>query len=221
MSTPPPATAKSKPISVAVVEDDNGIREMLVRVVKKARSLRFLGEFSDAESALQGLPALAPDVVIMDIRLPNRSGIECTRALKKVLPDTQVVVFTVFADSDQVMSALKAGASGYLLKRSSPEEIVEAIHQVWEGGAPMSAGIARKVVDSLREPVGGGSDNPEMETLTPREAEILDLLGRGYVTKEIAEMLGIGFTTVRYHIRHIYSKLHVRSRAEVVLKYVK
>ena len=210
---------ESEPITVVIVEDNEGIRSMLTKVIKKAPSLRFLKSYPNAEEALAGLPELKPDVIVMDIQLPGASGIECTRAVREILPGTQIVVFTVFGDSDQVLDALKAGASGYLLKRSSPEEIVEAIEQVHHGGAPMSAGIARKVVDSFREPPK--SRNMETESLSPREAEVLGWLAKGYVAKEIAEQIDISFFTVRFHIRQIYKKLHVRSRTEALLKYLK
>lgn len=206
------------PINVAIVEDNAGIREMLVRVVEHGAGLHFLDSFPDAESALQGLPALAPDVVIMDIQLPVMSGIDCTRHLKALLPNTQVLVFTVFGDSDLVFKALEAGASGYLLKRTPRRAMVEAIRDVWFGGAPMSGEIARKVVDSFRKPVA--AKMTDAEELTPREEEVLALLAKGYITKEIADLLSISFDTVRFHLKHIYRKLHVRSRSEALIKYL-
>jgi DNA-binding NarL/FixJ family response regulator len=165
------------------------------------------------------LPGLAPNVVIMDIQLPGMNGIECTRQLKKAMPEAQVLVFTVFGDSDQVFRALEAGASGYLLKRTPRSEMVEAIKQVWDGGAPMSGEVARKVVESFRKP--SLAHAPDAEPLTPREEEVLGLLAKGYITKEIADQLSISFDTVRFHLKHIYRKLHVRSRTEALLKYLK
>jgi DNA-binding NarL/FixJ family response regulator len=206
-------------IAVAIVEDDPGIREMLTRVVERAAGLSFVRSVPSGEAALEELPALVPDVVIMDIRLPGMSGIECTRLLKKAMPDTQVLVFTVFGDSDQVFRALEAGASGYLLKRTPRREMVEAIKQVRDGGAPMSGEVARKVVESFRKPTPVQS--PELEPLTPREEEVLSLLAKGYITKEIADQLSISFDTVRFHLKHIYRKLHVRSRTEALLKFLK
>lgn len=210
------------PISVAIVEDDAEIRQRLARAVEKAGSLRFLESFPDSESALARLPALAPNVVIMDIQLPGLSGIECTREVKRLLPATQVLVFTVFGDSDQVFKALEAGASGYLLKRTSRGEIVEAIEQVWEGGAPMTGEIALKVVESFRKPPQPASTQPPSTEaqLSPREEEVLQLLAKGYQTKEIADALSISYFTVRFHLKRVYAKLHVRSKTEALLKYL-
>jgi len=207
------------PISVAIVEDDAGIREMLTRVVQRAPELEFLQSVENGEHAIEKLPAFAPNVVIMDIQLPGISGIECTRALKKLMPQIQVLIFTVFGDSDQVFQALEAGASGYLLKRTPRREMVEAIKQVWDGGAPMSGEVARKVVESFRKPAAAPAG--EIASLTPREEEVLALLAKGYITKEIADELAISFDTVRFHLKHIYQKLHVRSRTEALLKYLK
>ena len=206
-------------ITVAIVEDDSGIRDMLTRVVERAPGLTFVRSVPSGEAALEVLPDLAPNVVIMDIQLPGMNGIECTRQLKKAMPDVQVLVFTVFGDSDQVFRALAAGASGYLLKRTPRSEMVEAIKQVWDGGAPMSGEVARKVVESFRKP--SLAHAPDAEPLTPREEEVLGLLAKGYITKEIADQLTISFDTVRFHLKHIYRKLHVRSRTEALLKYLK
>jgi DNA-binding NarL/FixJ family response regulator len=207
------------PITVAIVEDDPGIREMLTRVVTRAPGLAFLNSYPNGEAALAAFPALAPNVVIMDIQLPGMNGIECTRALKKAMPTTQVLIFTVFGDSEQVFRALEAGASGYLLKRTLRSEMVEAIKQVWDGGAPMSGEVARKVVESFRK--APPAKSAATEQLTPREEEVLSLLAKGYITKEIADQLSISFDTVRFHLKHIYQKLHVRSRTEALLKYLK
>jgi DNA-binding NarL/FixJ family response regulator len=207
------------PITVAIVEDDAEIRATLTRAVQKAPALAFAGSFGDAESALAGLPALAPNVVIMDIQLPGANGIECTRRLKQLAPATQVLVFTVFMDSDQIFRALAAGASGYLLKRTVRAEIVEAVEQVCQGGAPMSAEIARKVVESFRVPAAPAKP-PDTACLTVREEEVLKLLAAGHGTKAIATQLGLSAETVRFHLKHIYEKLHVRSRTEAVIKYL-
>jgi len=206
------------PITVAIVEDDPGIREMLTRVVSRATGLEFLTSVPSGEAALQEFPKLAPNVVVMDIQLPGMNGIECTRELKKAMPGTQVLIFTVFGDSEQVFRALEAGASGYLLKRTPRSEMVEAIKQVWDGGAPMSGEVARKVVESFRK--APPAKSAETEQLTPREEEVLGLLAKGYITKEIADQLSISFDTVRFHLKHIYQKLHVRSRTEALLKYL-
>jgi DNA-binding NarL/FixJ family response regulator len=161
---------------------------------------------------------LKPRVVVMDIQLPGMNGIECTRAVREISPETQVLVFTVFGDSEHVFEALKAGASGYLLKRTSREEILEAIDLVRNGGAPMSGGIARLVVESFRE--SSQKSTKTCELLSKREEEILGLLAKGYLAKEIADQLSISFFTVRFHIRKIYEKLHVRSKTEAILRFL-
>lgn len=206
-------------ISVAIVEDDADIRERLARAVEKASGLRFVGSFADGETALARLPELAPNVVIMDLQLPGMSGIDCIRRVKRTLTTTQVLVFTAFGDSDRVFKALEAGASGYLLKRNSRREIIEAIEQVWEGGAPMTGEIALKVVESFRKPPVQEEPSTEGQ-LSPREEEVLNLLAKGYQTKEIADALAISYFTVRFHLKRIYAKLHVRSKTEALLKYL-
>jgi len=203
-------------ISVSIVEDNAELLAMLSRIISRDPDLLCLCSCPTGENALQVLPQHRPEVVIMDLQLPDISGIECTARLRQLLPDTHVLIYTVYADSDQVFKALKAGASGYLLKCSTPAEILEAVKDVHSGGAPMSGEIARKVVHSFRKP-DLASEKKE-ERLTPREEEILALLSRGFVTKEIAQELNISFDTVRFHLKHIYSKLHVRSRTEAVLK---
>lgn len=208
------------PLSVALVEDDREIREMLARVVRKAPSCAFAGSFPTGESALAALPALAPNVVIMDIQLPGLDGVTCTRRLKQALPATQVLMFTVFMDSERIFNALAAGASGYLLKRAPRAEIVAAIEQVWQGGAPMSGEIARRVVESFRTAAPTPPSPPEAR-LTAREEEVLRLLAAGQGTKAIAAALFVSGETVRFHLKHIYEKLHVRSRTEAVIKYLR
>lgn len=203
-------------IRVAIVEDNEEIRVSLERVIGRAAGLECVGSWPSGELAMQGLRPLRPDVVVMDIRLPDISGIECTAQLKARLPETQVLIFTVYGDNEKVFQALEAGASGYLLKRSSPAEIRQAILDVHRGGAPMTGEIARKVVQSFRrtQPPAASTE----QHLTPREQAVLDLLAQGYITKEIADKLAISFDTVRFHLKHIYSKLHVRSRAEAIVK---
>lgn len=205
-------------IRVALVEDDEELREKLAGVVRKAPALRLVGHFPTAESALRRISSLAPDVVVMDLALPGRDGVFCTASLKQQLPKTQVLVLTAFSDVDLVTKALKAGASGYLIKRSAPCELPRAIEEVWEGGSPMSASIARLVVESFREVREDSGNFSQM--LTPREESVLRLLSRGFSTKEIAENLFISYPTVRFHLRHIYSKLHVNNRTQAVLKYL-
>lgn len=202
-------------IRVGIVEDNRELRSSLQRLIVNARDCSCVGAFGTAEEALNALPALAPDVVLMDIHLPFRSGIECTRRLKDLCPDVQVLILTVYEDSDTILDALKAGASGYLLKRSSQAEILAAIHEVRDGGAPMSSQIARKVVASFREPRSTMTD----QGLSEREVEVLGLMSKGYSEKEIADKMHVSLNTVKTHRKHIYQKLHLRSRADVLLKF--
>lgn len=203
------------PIRVAIVEDNAPVAASLSRVVSGAADCTWVGSCGNSRDALRSIPVWKPDVVIMDIELPDLSGIECTSALKQQNPALQILILTVYNDSKQIFRALEAGASGYLLKRSSPQEILHAIRDVREGGSPMTAEIARKVVQSFRRPV------PTAETLavlTDRETEILGCLAKGYASKEIADQLSISHRTVCGHLGNIYAKLHVRSRTEAVVK---
>jgi len=204
-------------ISAAIVEDNAGVRRSLELLLADSPGFRCACACASAEEALQVIPRLAPDVVLMDIHLPNRSGIECTARLKNLLPNVQVVMITVYTDIDTVFKALRAGASGYLLKRSPPERILEAIKEVHQGGAPMTREIARKIVETFNQPPA--PDNPAAE-LTRRENEVLQLLSQGLGNKEIAQHLSVSLDTVRYHLKQIYEKLHVRSRTEAVAKFV-
>ena len=205
------------PITVTIVEDNEESCAMLARVIAREPRLNCVCTCPSGEDALEVLPKNPPQVVVMDIRLPGMSGIQCTARLRQLLPETQVIVYTVYGDDELVFKALKAGASGYLLKRSTKAEIIEAIFDVHQGGAPMSGEIARKVVQSFSGPAAP----KETVRLTPRQEEILGLLARGFVAKEIAQKLGISFETVRFHLKDIYAKLHVRSKMEAVLKYLK
>jgi DNA-binding NarL/FixJ family response regulator len=205
------------PTTVAIVEDNAPLAASLRRVLNAADDCECVGTSSTAEEALRTIPRLQPDVVIMDIELPDTSGIACTARLKELDPSLQILILTVYNDNRKIFEALEAGASGYLLKRSSADEIVRAVRDVKEGGSPMSAEIARKVVQSFRKPgpAAGG-----VESLTAREAEILALLAKGYASKEIADQLSISHRTVCGHLGKIYEKLHVRSRTEAVIKYL-
>jgi DNA-binding NarL/FixJ family response regulator len=185
--------------------------------VEEAPGYSCLCACSTSEEALRKLPRFQPDVVLMDIHLPNMSGVECTRRLKELLPATQVLILTVYEDNERIFGALKAGASGYLLKRADPAEILHAIQEVKEGGAPMSSQIARRVVHSFREVPRAAH---KVEQLSEREEEILQHLSKGYSTKEIADRLSVSVNTIRSHLQHIYSKLHVRSRTEAVVKFL-
>jgi DNA-binding NarL/FixJ family response regulator len=201
---------------VAIVEDNATVGQTLARWIDEARGLSCIRVCTSAEEALEKLPRLVPDVVLMDIQLPNRSGIECTARLRQLLPSAQVIMVTVYRDYDKIFQAMKAGACGYLLKRSSSEEIIRAIAEVRAGGAPMSGEIARRVVESFRQ---SPPADREEDNLSRREQEILDLLCQGHSNKEIAERLSVGVETIRTHLKRIYEKLHVRSRTEAALKY--
>jgi DNA-binding NarL/FixJ family response regulator len=206
-----------KLIPVAIVEDDAGVRRSLEWLLKTSAEFSCVAACGDAEEALRVLPRTAPEVVLMDINLPNRSGIECTASLKEALPSVQVVMITVYDDTEKVFNALRAGASGYILKRATPERILQAIREVHAGGVPMSSEIARKVLGAFREPAPAST--PE-QSLSRREQEVLDLLALGCSNKEIADKLSISIETVTWHLRHIYSKLHVRSRTQAALKFL-
>ncbi len=204
-------------ISVAIVEDNRGFRAKLENYLNEAPGFHCVCACDSAEEALKMIPQVLPDVVLMDIHLPRMSGVDCTRQLKSICPSVQILVLTVYEDNNRIFGALKAGASGYLLKRAAPDSILAAIQEVKQGGAPMSSQIARCVVQSFREP----APNPlKADKLSQREEEILQQLSQGYSTKEIADRSSISVNTVRTHLQHIYDKLHVRSRTEAILKYI-
>jgi DNA-binding NarL/FixJ family response regulator len=181
-------------------------------------ALRLAGDYPDAETALRELPLHPPHVVLMDINLPGMNGVECVRQLKTLLPETQVLMLTVYEDSDSLFNSLKAGASGYLLKRTASARLVEAIRDVNSGGSPMTPQLARRVVQFFTKPVEGGEG---MSRLTPGEREFLDQLAKGYAYKEIADRMNISIDTVRSYVRTVYEKLHVHSRTEAVVKYLR
>lgn len=203
-------------IGVSIVEDDAPARAILAEWIRRAEGFRCVSEHGTAESALAQVPAKRPTVVLMDINLPGLSGIECVRRLKPLLPETQFVMLTVYEDADHIFDALAAGASGYLLKQTPFSELLAALKEVHSGGSPMTSNIARKVVQSFQQ---FRPASTEGEELSPREHEVLNLLARGYLYKEIAESLNISVPTVNTYIRRIYEKLHVRSRAQAVAKY--
>jgi DNA-binding NarL/FixJ family response regulator len=202
--------------NVAIVEDDWAVRENLATLISKAPGFSCVATCESAEEALLRLPGLAPDVVLMDINLPGKDGISCVATLREVLRNTQVIMLTIEEDSEKVFEFMKAGATGYLVKHVSPQEILEAVAEVHRGGAPMSSHIARKVVTAFRQPTIAVG---EEANLTTREEEVLRLLAKGRRSKEIADELGVGIGTVNTHVRHIYEKLHVRSRAEAVARF--
>lgn len=201
---------------VAVVEDNKVIRESLAEFVQADPEFTCVCVCATGEDALKVLPRHAPDIVLMDIQLPKMSGIDCTAQLKQLLPAVQIIMVTVYEDTDRIYRALRAGACGYLLKRCTPEELIAAVHEVRDGGAPMSREIARKVISSFQEPLTAAA---EVEGLSPREREILELLADGFPNKQIADRVGLTDGTVRWHLRHVYHKLHVRSRTEAALKF--
>ena len=204
-------------IKVGIVEDNTGLRESLKSMIEAAPGMSCVCAFSNAEDAIRSLAKHAPDVVLMDIHLPFRSGIECTRRLKDQCPGLQVLILTVYQNSETIFDALKAGASGYLLKRSSPAEILAAINDVNVGGAPMSSQIARLVISSFQAPAP--TLESEGEPLSERESEVLGYLTKGYTGKEIADKMSVSINTVKTHLKHIHQKLHVRSRTEILLRY--
>ena len=204
-------------IRVSIVEDDRGTRESLSELLGRAPALRCVGAHPNGEEALKQLPAEAPDVVLMDINLPGMSGIECVGRLKDVLPKTQILMLTTYEESDLIFDSLRRGASGYLLKNMPPAELIQAVEQVHGGGAPMSMQIARKVVNHFQQ---AGRADSEAEQLTKREHEILALLAKGFLYKEIADQLGITLSTVRAHLHTDYEKLHVQSRTQAVVKFL-
>ena len=205
-------------IRVSIVEDDARVRGTLGRLIDRSPGFCCVSQHPDGESALAELPQHRPAVVLMDINLPGINGVECVRRLKEVLPETQVVMLTVYEDTEVIYHALSAGATGYLLKQTPPEELLAAIQDVQRGGSPMTSHIARKVVASFQQPVAVPA--ADEGKLSPREREVLDYLARGYLYKEIAEAIGISYDTVHTHIRRIYEKLHVRSRTEAVAKHL-
>ena len=206
-----------KNIAVVVIEDARGTRENLVALLERTAGVKCIGAFASGEDAVREVPSLLPDVVLMDINLPGMNGIKCVAQLKQKLPKTQFLMLTSYEDSELIFESLRVGASGYLMKNQDPDEIVQAVQQVHAGGSPMSMNIARKVVNHFQQIKQPSS---EMEQLTDREQEVLALLAKGFMYKEIADQLGISLHTVRGHVHLIYERLHVQSRTEAVLKYL-
>ena len=201
--------------TVALVEDNARLRKQLVQILEDIDDIECVIVCASAEEALEKIPSKNPDVVLMDIKLPRMSGIQCVAELKKILPEVQVIMVTVYEDSDRIFKALKAGASGYLVKSGPPEQLIAAIRDVFAGGAPMSGHIARKVVQHFH---GLGPARSEADDLSPREKQVLDLLAMGFIYKEIGGKLDIGTETVRTYVKNICQKMHVRGRVEAVAK---
>ncbi|HSY16712.1 MAG TPA: response regulator transcription factor [Candidatus Acidoferrales bacterium] len=202
--------------TVVVVEDNRGLREQIVQILETATDLKCVGAYASGEQALPDILANDPDVVLMDIQLPKMSGIQCMSEIKKVMPNKQVIMVTVYEDSERIFRALKAGASGYLVKSSPPEQFLAAIRDVSAGAAPMSSPVANKVVRYFHLT---GNSATESNNLSPREREVLDLLAAGFIYKEIGDKLDIGTETVRTHVKNICQKMHVRSGLEAAAKY--
>jgi DNA-binding NarL/FixJ family response regulator len=207
----------STAIGVSIVEDDSPAREILADWLEDATGFEFVSSFGSAEEGLLQLPQQKPDVVLMDIKLPGLSGVECVRQLKPQLPQTQFVMHTVYEDSNHIFDALQAGATGYLLKQATHDELLAALQYVHAGGSPMTSYIARRVAQYFPNPATQAETD---DNLSPRERAVLDMLIHGFLYKEIAESLNISVRTVDTYIRRIYEKLHVRSRAQAVAKYV-
>lgn len=213
----------ARKITVSLVEDDPGVRASLAKLIDSAPGFHCQAAYADGPTALAQIPGNRPDVVLMDINLPGMLGTECVRRLKSVVPDVPVLMLTVYDDSEQIFKSLQAGATGYLLKRTPKDKLLEAIHEITSGGVPMSRQIARRVVQYFQgvSQLAAPPLRPlEVESLTNREEQVLALLAKGHAYKEIAVLLSISFETVRSYVRTIYDKLHVHSRTEATLKYL-
>jgi DNA-binding NarL/FixJ family response regulator len=204
-------------IAVSIVEDDKKTREALSLLIKRSPNLRCAGTYPSGEAALREIGGNTPEVILVDINLPGMSGIELVAKLKRALPDLQILMVTTYEESDLIFDSLRAGASGYLLKRSLKGELEDAVEQVHSGGAPMSMQIARRVVDYFRK---SNKVAAEVEGLSPRERDVLAALAKGLPYKQIADALGISLNTVRMHQRNIYEKLHVHCRTDAVMKFI-
>ena len=205
-------------ISVAIVDDERKLCESIAAFVNGSSGFKCVSSYHSAEAALEHLPADKPDVVLMDINMTGMNGVECVRRLKGLVPEMKIMMLTVYEDSDQIFQALSAGASGYMLKRSTPARLLEAIKELHEGGSPMSSSIARKVVASFQK---SGQIREEKINLSPREQTVLESMAKGLTYKQTADHLEISIDTVRTHVRRIYEKLHVKSNTEAVAKYLR
>lgn len=204
-------------ITVSIVDDEKGLRESIATFINGSAGFRCLSNYGSAEAALKSLPGDKPDVVLMDINLGGMTGIECVERLKAVSPNLQILMLTVYEDTDQIFKALAAGATGYLLKRSSPTKLLQAIREIYAGGSPMTSSIARKVVASFQKSKQIGEKPTH---LSPREEMVLNCLAKGLTYKQIADQLDISIDTIRTYLRRVYEKLHVQSRTEAVAKYL-
>lgn len=205
-------------ITVAIVEDESSVRSALRQILRAAGDVRCVAEYPTAEDAIRSWPEPPPQVAILDINLPGMNGVDCVRQLANTSPGTQFMMLTVYDHNDAIFDSLAAGAHGYLVKPVRAAELLAAVRDVHSGGAPMTSNIARRVVQAFKRPVANGP-RPGMEMLSERESEVLDLLAQGYLYKEIAVKMGVSYHTIHSHVRHIYEKLHVRSRAQAVAIY--
>jgi DNA-binding NarL/FixJ family response regulator len=210
------------PITVSIVEDNDKLRGTLAKMIGRAEGFKFISDYGSAEAALEDLPKVKPEVVLMDINLPGMNGVECVRKLKAALPQVQVMMLTVYEDTENIFNALAAGASGYMLKRTPTKELLDAIREVHRGGSPMTTHIARLVVQSFQKSAAPAPSSAadELAELSEREQQVLDLLSQGLIYKEIADKLQISYETVHTYIRRIYEKLQVRTRTEAVAKFL-
>ncbi len=202
-------------ITICIVEDILEIQNGLKAILEGDSRFKLLKCFENAEDAIKELPIIYPNIVVTDINLPYKSGIDCVTEIKAILPDIQFIMFTIYEDSDQVFEALKAGASGYILKNTSPEKIIESLIELNDGGSPMSPKIARKVLSTFTTPIINTAIN---DLISKRELEVLELLSKGFLYKEIADKLNISISTVKRHLNHIYAKLQVQNKTEAVNK---
>jgi DNA-binding NarL/FixJ family response regulator len=205
-------------ISVSIVDDEKKLCQSIASFLNSSPGFRCVSMYGNAEAALKHLPLDQPDVVLMDINMTGINGIECVKRLKGLIPGTQILMFTIYEDTEQIFKALAAGATGYLLKRREPGELLQALRDAHDGGSPMSNSIARKVVASFQKADQAGE---KQNLLTVREQRVLDLLAQGLAYKQIGDEMGISINTIRTHLRHIYEKLHVQSRTEAVAKYLR
>jgi DNA-binding NarL/FixJ family response regulator len=216
--TSPKSIRDPQAVKVVIVEDKTWLRENLEQEINQHPQMRCLKTYPTAELAIEDILNVEPDVVIMDINLPNMDGVECVRRIKALRPELRCMMLTVYEEADKIFNSLLAGASGYLLKRSTSAELLEAIQQVNNGGSPMSSSIARKVVDYFNQL---GAEKSETDVLSPREQQVLELLARGAAYKDIADQLSLSIETIRMNVKHIYAKLHVHSRGEAAAKYLR
>lgn len=208
---------KTESITVAIVEDNTGLRTSIETMLQRAPDVTCVGAFPDGEQAVRDIPALRPRVVLMDINLPGMNGVQCVAHLAQALPDTLMIMLTVYDDTEMIFNSLAAGAIGYLLKPIRSAQLIAAIKEIVAGGAPMSSNIARRVVQTFKKPAAALTD---LTPLAPRERETLELLSKGLLQKEIAEQIGVSYWTVQTYIARIYEKLHVHSRSQAVAKYL-